>query len=160
MNVQFKLQYTSCKLLFAVGCLVVSISTCHSFPFITAEDARQPSANNVIIERKGPFPGPEITIIKPAGVGSLRSPIELEVRYRARTGARVDLGSINIVYVKDTPINLTDRVTKRLGPAGFGQNGFFLSDAEVVPGTHTVRVDVRDSDGRVGTGYAKFTVAK
>jgi hypothetical protein len=101
-------------------------------------------------------PGPVVTIDKPGGLAKLTSPITFNVKFAAFAGAKVDVNSIRIIYVKDPWIDLTQRVIDNVGANVFTATGFSFSEAEVVGGTHTIRIEVRDTDGRVGFANTTF----
>jgi hypothetical protein len=150
---------TSHELPYCLAVLVVLISPANAFWLITADDASRKPVG-AIIEEKGPVPGPAITVVLPASGVQLRSPVEFDVRFRSFGGSSIDVASVRIAYVKDPLIDLTKRVKDRLAPKGFDHAGFKFDDADVVPGTHTVRIEVRDSAGRTGVIYATFMVAR
>jgi hypothetical protein len=50
-------------------------------------------------------------------------------------------------------------LTQRIRPY-ITANGIYVIDAEVPPGTHTLRVDVSDTDGRTSSADFTFSVSK
>jgi hypothetical protein len=54
--------------------------------------------------------------------------------------------SIKITYLKNPVVDLTERVKPFIGTGGLD-----VPAAEVPPGNHPIRVEVRDSDGRSGS---------
>jgi hypothetical protein len=141
--------------------LLALTAPAYAFQLITADDTRQkPGGIDPTIEEKGPIPGPIISVLLPTDHAELRSPVEFDVRFRSFAGSTVDVTTIRIAYVRDPWIDLTKRVRNRLGPKGFDPTGFKFDDGEVVPGTHTIRIEVRDTDGRSGVAYTTFTVVR
>ena len=61
---------------------------------------------------------------------------------------------MNRVYLKQSPINLTPRIGN-LVTAG----GIEVSGAEAPPGTHYIRVEVKDDAGRLGSIIFPLMVA-
>jgi hypothetical protein len=126
------------------------------FQLITAEDVSYRDGPS--IKPRGNVPGPVVTIEKPGGLAKLSSPISFAVKFAAFAGAKVDVSSTRIIYLKDPWIDLTQRVIDNVGANVFTTTGFSFSDAEVVEGTHTIRIEVRDTDGRVGFSTITFAV--
>jgi hypothetical protein len=61
---------------------------------------------------------------------------------------------VKLVYVKANPVDLTSRIRKHLKP-----DGIVMDQAEVPPGVHLLRIDLKDMQGRVGSAVIKLTVA-
>ena len=60
-----------------------------------------------------------------------------------------------LTYVKKPAVDLTQRIQRFIAPTGID-----VQNAEVPPGTHTLRVNVTDSDGRASRADFTFTVSK
>ena len=69
--------------------------------------------------------------------------MHIEFRFEAHGGAKIDPKSVKITYLKNPAVDLTERVTPFMG-----LNAIDLPAAEVPPGNHPIRVEVRDSEGR------------
>ena len=82
------------------------------------------------------------------------SPLSLRVKFQIRNNVEIDLASIKLTYLKARPIDLTDRIKAHIKPDGIEMNG-----AEVPPGTHSLRLDLKDKQGRVAAAIIKLTVA-
>jgi hypothetical protein len=131
----------------------------YAFQLITAEDASGKSGP--VLESRGPIPGPVITVNWPEDHSKLASsPVAFDVTFKTFAATKVDLATVRIIYVKDPWVDLTKRVTDRLGPTGFEPTGFKFDDAEVVSGTHTIRIEARDTEGRKGFTNITFTVGR
>jgi len=83
---------------------------------------------------------------------SLKSPHEVigksfvfKILFEPRGGAKIDVSSIKFEYLKQPPIDLTDRFR-----SGLNGNQLELLQASVPVGTHPIRISVRDSEGREG----------
>jgi hypothetical protein len=59
-----------------------------------------------------------------------------------------------MIYLKNPSINLTQRVGDLIRP-----DGLEVDDARAPPGTHYIRVEVRDDAGRVGSTTFALMVA-
>ena len=51
-----------------------------------------------------------------------------------------------MIYLRTPNVDLTERVRSFAGTTGLD-----MPDAELPPGDHMIRVDIKDSDGRIGT---------
>ena len=78
--------------------------------------------------------------------GPLRSPIRFKVKFRAFGDAEIDQLSIQVTYLKIPTIDLTSRIMPFANASGID-----MPDADVPPGDHFIQLDVKDSNGRVGT---------
>jgi hypothetical protein len=67
--------------------------------------------------------------------------------------AKVDPSDVRVIYEKQTPIDLTDRLRKYVTGEGID-----MPDAEVPPGTYLLRVEVTDSLGRKSVSEVKLLV--
>lgn len=121
---------------------------------ITETEAGLPSAAALpdMAFRAGVTRGPKVVVVVPTtnDVGG-HSPVHVEVRFEAHGGAKIDPRSIKITYLKNPVVDLTERVKPFIGAGGLD-----VPAAEVPPGSHPIRVEVRDSDGR--SGSASFTL--
>jgi hypothetical protein len=115
---------------------------------ITAEESSLGAApSQDLTFRAGISRGPSITVIspKPNDPGQ-QSPIRLQLKFEGRGGAQVDADSLKLIYVKKSAVDLTERVKAFVKPAGID-----LPEAAVPPGTHTLRAEIKDKEGRAGS---------
>ncbi|MDR3466543.1 MAG: hypothetical protein P4M07_11410 [Xanthobacteraceae bacterium] len=113
---------------------------------VTAEEAKLPPPKGAFaMAARGITRGPRIELAE-IDKGDLRSPVHLQIRFQAFGGATIDLNGLQVTYLKTPNVDLTPRVKPFAQPAGID-----IPDAELPPGDHEMRVDVRDSDGRVST---------
>ncbi len=112
---------------------------------ITEQEAALPVASvPEMTFRAGVTRGPKVILVFPTGIdGSAHSPVHIEFRFEAHGGAKIDPKSVKITYLKNPAVDLTERVRPFIG-----FNAINLLAAEVPPGNHPIRVEVRDSDGR------------
>jgi hypothetical protein len=73
----------------------------------------------------------------------VNSPFDFKVLFEARGEGKIDPNSVKVVYMKSPFVDLTPRLKSAITPTGIN-----FSKAEVPPGTHTIRVTVKDLDGR------------
>jgi hypothetical protein len=119
---------------------------------ITPEEALYPSAPS---EQRGPVPGPTIQIVSPPSDVAQISPIRLILRFKAYGGTVVDKDSARLIYEKDPLVELTPRVAPYVT-----STGLMLQKAKVPPGTHIIRIQLKDSAGRIGATNFSFTVRR
>jgi hypothetical protein len=102
--------------------------------------------------RAGITRGPKVVVVLPrANDDSAHSPLHVEFRFEAHGGAKIDPGSVKITYLKNPAVDLTERVRPFMGA-----DGIDILAAEVPPGNHPIRIEVKDSEGR--SGSASFTL--
>jgi hypothetical protein len=80
--------------------------------------------------------------------------VRLRLRFESFGGAKIDLGSIKVVFLRTPNVDLTSRVKPFIEADGIN-----MQDAELPPGEYTFRVDIRDSDGRPGTALFTLKIA-
>lgn len=134
---------------------VLPAGSAAAFELITNSEAALPAGESQYPER-GVSRAPTVVIVSPApAAGAVRSPFHLKITFQSHGGARINIGSVLLTYVKTPPVNLTPRVERFIGP-----NGIEADNAEVPPGTHTLRVKVSDTDGRSSSADFTVTVLK
>lgn len=118
---------------------------------ITEAEAALPAAAGAVTMR-GITRGPTIKMVSP---GDTKSPFELKLKFEAHGGAKIEPGSLKVIYLKSPIVDITDRV-KDFATA----DGIDMTKAEVPPGQHSIRFDIKDSDGRVGSATVQLSVTK
>ena len=88
--------------------------------------------------------GPKVDLL--TGSGQLRSPTRLQLKFEPYGGAKIDPDSVKMTYLRTPNVDLTSRVKSFVGPSGID-----MPEVELPAGEHMVRVDIKDTDGRVGT---------
>jgi hypothetical protein len=111
-------------------------------PLITAKEAALPAASGTLATR-GISRGPAVKLSSPEADIPVNSPFDFKVIFEARGEGKIDPNSVKVVYMKSPFVDLTPRLKSAITP-----NGINFSKAEVPPGTHTIRVTVKDLDGR------------
>ncbi len=122
---------------------------------ITQGEAKLPTPPDLgALGTRGLTRGPRVELVSPDPRGKgAKSPLAFEIRFVAHNDTAVVPDSVKVTYLKSPPVDLTARLKTHITPKGID-----LGDAEVPPGTHMIRIDVRDSDGRIGTGIIKLSV--
>ena len=134
--------------IFAAGLL--DLGAVGATPLITDDEARLPPPKGAIsANTRGILRGPKVEVVSPNEAG--HSPLRLQLKFESFGGARIDIESVKVLYLRTPNVDLTARVRPFIQA-----DGIDMPDAELPPGEYLVRVDVKDSDGRPGS--ASFTL--
>jgi hypothetical protein len=139
----------------AFGCLVLMVlgGSANALSLITTDEAAMPDDP---VKMRGISRGPKITLVNPAATaGMIRSPFNLRIRFESHGGARIDPDSIVVTYRKRPAIDLTQRMQAFIAPTGIS-----VDSAEIPPGEHHIRVDVKDTDGQASSTEFTITIEK
>ena len=128
------------------------LATLFAMPFpafatalITPEEAALPPMKGAVPNsNRGITRGPKITVVEDAAAKP--SPIHFQVKFQPLGGSTIDLDGLKVIYLKQPNVDLTPRVRPFVQPTGID-----MPDALLPPGDHLVRIDVKDSEGRVST---------
>jgi hypothetical protein len=133
---------------FFTACLVAIVAaptTSFAAPLITADEAALPPMKGAVANSgRGITRGPKITISEESVAKP--SPIRFQVKFQPLGGSTIDLDGLKVIYLKQPNVDLTPRVKPFVQPTGID-----MPDALLPPGDHLVRIDVKDSEGRVST---------
>jgi hypothetical protein len=120
---------------------------------ITASEAAQPPSSDVRMNVRGVTRGPSVDQISPSPTTTVHSPFELKIRFTAHNSAKIDPSDVRVLYEKQMPIDLTDRLRKYVTGEGID-----MPDADVPPGTYLLRIEVKDSLDRKSVSEVKLLV--
>src|ERR1700733_2068324 len=124
---------------------LLSLGVASATPLITDDEARLPPPKGAIpAAPRGILRGPKVEVISPNEAA--HSPLRLQLKFETFGGARIDIESVKVLYLRTPNVDLTARVRPFIQ-----SDGIDMPDAELPPGEYTVRVDVKDSDGRPGS---------
>lgn len=124
---------------------LLNLATADASPLITDEEARLPPPKGAVLANtRGILRGPKVEVISPSEAG--HSPLRLQLKFESFGGARIDIKSVKVLYLRTPNVDLTARVRPFIQAGGID-----MPDAELPPGEYMVRVDVKDSDGRPGS---------
>lgn len=129
-------------------------SIAFSAPLITPKEAELPNSPPILSTR-GISRGPAIKLNSPEADAPVVSPFEFKVSFDARGDSKIDPNSVKVIYMKSPFVDLTPRLKNAISA-----NGIDFSKAEVPPGTHTIRITVKDSEGRETNSVVNLVVAK
>jgi hypothetical protein len=121
---------------------------------ITADEAKLPAARQTqVASSRAITRGPRIEIAE-VDDRKLHSPFHFRLKFLAFGGSAIDVNSLTVIYLRGPNIDLTERMRAFIRPTGID-----IPDAEVPPGEHAIRVDLKDSDGRSATANFVLTVS-
>lgn len=120
--------------------LAASASVAAQLVLITADEAKLPPPKDAIESSRAVTRGPKIEVVAPAGS---KSPVTLQFKFKSYGGSKIDLSTVQVTYLRTPNVDLTARVKPYLT-----DDGISLKDAELPPGQHILRIDLKDSDGR------------
>ena len=119
-----------------------------------AEGAALPAAAGALATR-GISRGPSVKLASPEADTPVSSPFDFKVNFEARGEGKIDPASVKVVYMKSPFVDLTPRLKNSIST-----NGIDFAKAEVPPGSHTIRVTVKDADGRETNSVFNLVVNK
>ena len=133
-----------------IGWILVAASLCmsggaHATKLITEEEAQLPPPKGAVAaDRRGILRAPKVEFISPGD--TVHSPLRLQLKFESFGGAKIDPDSVKMTFLRTPNVDLTTRIKPFVQNAGIDMPG-----TELPPGEYIIRVDVKDSDGRVGT---------
>jgi len=132
-----------------VLCLIglLAVAPAHAVQLVTAQEAALPPDTLPALTLRGsPTRRPSAIVVSPApNAGVVRSPVALKLKLEAHGGAKIDPDSIVLTYKKTPEINITQRITPYISAGGIE-----IPEAELPPGAHEFRVEVKDGEGHLG----------
>jgi hypothetical protein len=141
----------------AAACFIVLsvyVTGAGAIQLVTDQEAMLPDDPAVVV--RGVTRGPDILVVSPAAnAGLVRSPLTLKIKFRAYGGSKINRESILITYKKIPAIDMTQRIMPFIRA-----DGIEIPGAELPPGTHLFRIDVKDTLGRSTAELFKIGVEK
>ena len=115
-------------------------------PLITADEAALPPQKGAVPNSgRGITRGPKIQLPETDAVAQA-SPMRFQVKFQTFGGSSIDLEALKVTYLKSPVVDLTSRVKPFAQPAGID-----MPEAQLPPGEHLVRIDIKDSEGRTAS---------
>src|SRR6266403_6119554 len=134
----------ACSLLFAA--FTALPATGRAAPLITAEEASLPPQKGAVPNSgRGITRGPKIQVPE-METGVQTSPVHFLVKFQTFGGSSIDLDALKVTYLKSPVVDLTPRIRPFALPTGID-----MPDSLLPPGDHLLRIDIKDSDGRVSS---------
>jgi hypothetical protein len=132
----------------------VSFAPARAEVLITEQEAMRPAATPKPEEAsRGIFRAPKIDVLSPQE--AVTSPLVLKLKFESFGGTKIDEDSVRVIYLKNPAVDLTPRLKKYLKGSGIEMDA-----AEAPPGQHHLKIEVKDSDGHLGSTDVVFTVTK
>jgi hypothetical protein len=120
---------------------------------ITEEEAKLPPPKGAVVtDRRGVTRGPKVKYVEESE--PIHCPMHLQLKFESFGGAKIDPDSVKITYLRTPNVDLTPRIKSFVQASGID-----IPDVQLPPGDHMVRVDVKDSDGRIGSTSFVLRVA-
>ena len=89
----------------------------------------------------------------PASNQVAHSPLSFRVKFEPRNKVAIDPATVKLVYLKAAPVDLTERIKSHITA-----DGIVMDQAEVPPGVHLLRLDLKDMQGREATAVITLSV--
>jgi hypothetical protein len=125
--------------------LSAAIPAYASHVLITEEEAKLPPPRGAVAtDRRGVTRGPKIKYVEESE--PIHSPMHLQLTFESFGGAKIDPDSVKVTYLRTPNVDLTPRIKSFVQATGID-----IPDVQLPAGDHMVRVDVKDSDGRIGS---------
>ena len=134
--------------------LITATSWVSAAPLISAKEAALPAASGALATR-GISRGPSVKMISPEADAPVASPIDFKVNFEARGEGKIDPESVKVVYMKSPFVDLTPRLKGAISAQGIN-----FAKADVPSGVHTIRVTVKDNDGRETNSILTLNIIK
>lgn len=135
--------------------LLAGLPNAQAEVLITKAEAELPTATGFGSTPRGLTRGPGVEQLSPSPLKSMASPIPLLIKFVPRNNVAIDPASVKLTYLKSKPVDLTKRILSHVT-----EDGIDMSQAEVPPGTHVMRIEVMDKEGRSGSAIIKLVVAE
>ncbi|MCO5091174.1 hypothetical protein [Bosea sp. (in: a-proteobacteria)] len=120
---------------------------------ITREEAGLPKAATAVASTRNLTRGPGIDTLPTPDKGVDGKPFRLSVRFMPSNGVPIDPASVRVLYQRQPPLDITERIKPYITPAGID------APAVVVPGgNHVLEIEATDKEGRTGRRQLTLTV--
>jgi hypothetical protein len=139
-----------------LGAGILAANPALAFQLITSQEAGLPAAQVVQIATRGLTRGPTVDQVSPPPDAMVPSggSLTFDITFDAHNGATIDPSTVKITYMKQPVIDLTQRLKPFITPKGID-----ASNVQIPAGTHMIRIEVTDSEGRSTTQIMKIQVA-
>jgi methionine-rich copper-binding protein CopC len=139
----------SCKAVIVgilVQCCAASLSGAASAAVLISEEEAKlpPPKGAVAIDRRGVSRAPKVILM--SNTEPTHSPMHLQLKFESFGGTKIDEGSVKVTFLRTPNVDLTPRVKSSVQSTGID-----MPEAELPAGDYMLRVDVKDTDGHVGS---------
>jgi hypothetical protein len=102
--------------------------------------------------------GPDIILLSPEEGGTYLSPIGIEITFEPAQGSTVDLDTLKVTVVSETPLGVFEAdITEDIAKYA-SEDGINAPNAEIPAGNHVVTIQVADSENRMAERHLAITV--
>jgi hypothetical protein len=138
------------RLIFAVPLLILATTAAaQPIQLITDKEAKLPVATQA--PSRAITRGPAVKLLLPDGIANGAFP--LKVVFQPHGGSKIDPTSVQVIYLKNPPVDLTGRIKSGIRP-----DGIDLAAVTAPSGDHPIRISVRDDEGRQGALVINLSV--
>ena len=138
----------------SAGLMALQPAQAANVVLITADEAKLPPPKGAVaMSARGVTRGPKVELVPQPG--AIRSPVRLQLKFQTYGGSKVDLDAVQATYLRSPNVDLTPRIKPFVNATGID-----MPAAELPPGDHVVRIDIKDSDGRTATSSFVLKVAQ
>ena len=141
------------RLLFTAALLILATTAAaeaaQPIQLITEQEAKLPPATQA--PPRAITRGPAVKLLSPEGV--VRGAFPLKVAFEPHGDSKIDPTSVQVIYLKNPTVDLTDRVKSGIRP-----DGIDLASVTAPGGEHPIRISVRDDEGRQGVLIINLSV--
>ena len=124
------------------GVFLLASFSVSAAPLITEKEASLPGTKGEL-KTRGIARGPGIKVISPDPTSAVKGSFDLKVNFESRGGNKIDPASVRVTYLKSPVVDLTPRLK-----GAISENGIDFAKAEVPAGEHSLRITVKDAEGR------------
>ena len=129
--------------------LAMNAAGAQTLQLISADEAKLPDAPT--LSTRAITRGPAVKLVSPDSGNKESFP--LNVAFEARGSSKIDPASVQVLYLKNPQVDLTERIRSAISAGGIK-----LSSVSAPPGDHPLRVLVRDDEGRQGSATIKLSI--
>jgi hypothetical protein len=129
--------------------LAMNAAGAQTLQLISPDEAKLPDAP--AIATRAITRGPGVKLLSPES--GKKESFAFKIAFEPRGNSKIDPASVQVIYLKNPQVDLTDRIKSSIGPGGIQ-----LSSASAPSGDHPIRVMVRDDEGRQGAATIKLSI--
>ncbi len=97
--------------------------------------------------------GPDIIVKSPKSGETYVLPLKVEMKFVPKFETKIDLASLEVIYVKVFNIDITERVKPFAT-----EEGILIPEAKIPRGRHRITIRIADTSGNVSSENLKFVV--
>lgn len=138
----------------ATAAMLTAAQAADPVQLITREEAGMSAPPKTTAGTRNLTRGPGIDTLPTPDKGVDGKPFRLNVRFLPANGVPVDPATVRVLYRRDPPVDITQRIKQYITPVGID------APSVVVPsGSHVIEIEATDKEGRIGRRQLMLTVA-